>query len=130
MKKSLLLGICALAISAFMTGCAGIAAQNGYANVPYAGLFSDLSGNTMIQATNSTDYKVIKRNVTATAQVQSFFGIISLGDASFATMKAAALAAAPGADDIIDVKVDYSGKCIIGINTVTVKMTGTAIKWN
>lgn len=128
MKKSLLIGICALAVSVFMTGCAGIAAQNGFANVPYAGLFSDLSGNTMIQETNSTDYKVIKRNVTASAQLKSFFTCVNIGDISYATLKAAALKNVPGANDLVEVKMDYDMQCICGINTITAKLTATAVE--
>ena len=130
MKKSLLFGICALASTVFMTGCASIDTRNGAPSVTYGGLFSEISGNAMIQQSASTDYKVVKRDVQSTASVRCFFGMISLGDASFATLKKAALASCPGADDIIDVKMDYSGKCIIGINDVTVTMTGTAIKWD
>ena len=41
-----------------------------------------------------------------------------------------ALKQVPGAQDLVDVKMDYSMKNICGINEVTVTLTGTAVKFN
>ena len=52
-----------------------------------------------------------------------------MGDASYATLKAAALQQAPGATDLTNVKIDYRQECIIGINKVKVTLTADAIKY-
>ena len=71
---------------------------------------------------------IVKKNVTATATLQSYFGVVCLGDASYATLKAAALKQAAGAKDLMNVKMDYAMKNICGINKVTVTLTADAIK--
>lgn len=56
------------------------------------------------------------------------FTCIDLVDISYATLKKQALEQAKGANELIDIDVDYSMNNIIGINTITVTMTATAVK--
>ena len=91
--------------------------------------FSTVSFNSYIGDVQSS-YTVVKHGVTAEATLTSFFTCVNMGDASFETLKKEALKDVKGgADDLIDVRVDYDMNCICGINTVTVKLTGTAIKY-
>ena len=90
-------------------------------------IYSEYSANGVITPIKG-NYTVIKRGVVATAQVKSFFTVVTLGDVSFATLKKAALAQAKGANELIDINVDYSMNNIIGINTIKVTMTATAVK--
>ena len=128
MKKQLMVLGGALA-AMLLAGCAGIGFANG-APVPVAAgptFFANVQANAFIQPVTATDYKVIKRDVTATAQLKSFFTCVNIGDVSFETLKKAALAQAPGANDLVEVKMDYDMQCICGINTVTAKLTATAV---
>ena len=112
-----------------LAGCAGVGFANG-APVPVAAgptFFANVQANAFIQPVTANDYKVIKRNVTATAQLKSFFTCVNIGDVSYETLKKAALAQAQGADDLVEVKVDYDMQCICGINTITAKLTATAV---
>ena len=130
MKKQLMVLGGALA-AVLLAGCAGVGFANG-APVPVAAgptFFANVQANAFIQPVAGTDYKVIKRNVTATAQLKSFFICVNIGDVSYETLKKEALKAAPGATDLIDVKMDYTMNNICGINNVTVKLTGTAVKF-
>ena len=126
--KKMILAAGAIVAAAIITSCAGVTTNNGMPAPAVLGmnLFSNISLNGMIGDVQSTDYKVVKHNATAEATITSFFGAINLGDASFATLKKEAAA---DADDLIDVRVDYKMSCICGINTVTVTLTGTAIKY-
>ena len=128
MKKQLMVLGGALA-AVLLAGCAGVGFANG-SPVPVAAgptFFANVQGNAFIQPVTATDYKVIKRNVTATATLKSFFTCVSIGDVSYETLKKAALAEAQGADDLVEVKVDYDMQCVCGINTVTAKLTATAV---
>ncbi len=131
MKKQLLLAGGAVAAALVMTGCAGVTAHNGGIApiTPGGNFFSEVSANSMIQPATSTKYSVVKRDVSASAKIMSYFTVVTIGDASYATLKAAALKQAPGANDIVDVKMDYTMKNILGVNEVTVTMTGTAVKY-
>ena len=131
MKKQLLLAGGAVAAALVMTGCAGVSTYNGApsAFVGQPSFYAQVSGNAMMQPNADAKYTVVKRNVTAKAVVKSYFGCVSMGDSSFATLKAEALKQAPGANDIIDVKMDYSMTNIIGICETTITMTGTAVKY-
>ena len=51
-----------------------------------------------------------------------------MGDISYATLKKAALEQAKGANELIEVKMDYKVNTILGINTITVNLTATAVK--
>lgn len=131
MKKQLLLAGGALVAALVMTGCAGVATNNGSVAPIAVGpnFYSEVSANAMIQPASSTKYTVVKRNVTASAKLTSYFTAVNIGDVSYATLKAAALKQAPGANDLVDVKMDYKMKNICGINEVTVIMTATAVKY-
>jgi len=129
MKKSLLLVGGAILASVILSGCAGVSVNQGAPGAVFMGpnFFSEFSANSMITP-YSGRYSVVKRNVKATAQLKSFFTCINMGDISYATLKKAALAQAKGADELIEVKMDYKVNNIIGINTITVEMTATAVK--
>ena len=129
MKKLMVLGGAFAAM--LLAGCAGVGYGNG-APVPVAmgpNFYSSVKANSYIQPVTATDYTVIKRNVTATAELKSFFTCVNIGDISYETLKKAALAQAPGANDLVEVKIDYDMQCICGINTIKVTLTGTAIKY-
>ena len=127
--KKMILAAGAIVAAAIVTSCAGITTNNGMPAPAVLGmnLFSNISLNSMIADVQSTDYKVVKHGAHAEGTITSFFGAINMGDASFETLKKEAVGA--DADDLIDVRVDYKMNCICGINTVTVKLTGTAIKY-
>ena len=128
MKKQLMVLGGALA-AVLLAGCAGVGFSNG-APVPVAAgpnFFSEVKANAFIQPVAGTDYKVIKRDVTASAELKSIFTCVNIGDISYETLKKAALAQAKGANDLIEVKIDYEMQCICGINTVTAKLTATAV---
>ena len=129
MKKFLAIAACASAV--MLTGCiAGVCTSNGGVSVLGCGLYSETAGNAMLQPTVRKDYTVVKRDVTASADLLSVFALVNFGDASYSTLKAAALQQAPGANDLIDVKMDYQMNNIIGINKVKVTMTATAVKFD
>ena len=132
MKKSLFAvgGACAVALVMF--GCAGGATKNGGVAPISAGpnFFTEVSANAMLQPVAGNDYTVIKRDVKASAKLMSYFTCVNIGDVSYETLKKEALKQAPGAQDLVDVKMDYAMKNICGINEVTVTLTGTAVKFN
>ncbi len=132
MKKNFLLVGGAILASMVMTGCAGIGTNNGAVTLSGSGMniYSEMSANAMLPQYAAQDAVVVKRDVTATAELKSIFTAFNFGDASYATLKAAALKQAPGATDLTDVKMDYKQECICGINIVKVTMTATAIKYN
>lgn len=128
MKKLIALA-CAAFAAVVVTGCAGVATNNGSVAPIAAGpnFFSEVKANAMIQPV-SGQYTVVKRGVTATATLKSYFTVVNIGDVSYATLKAAALAQAPGANELVDVSMDYFQKTICGVNEITVTLTGTAVK--
>ena len=130
MKKSLLFAGSALVAALVMTGCAGITTNNGGVAPIAAGpvFYADVAANAVIPNYPLADAKIVKRNVTASATLKSYFTCVSTGDISYETLKAAALKEAPGATDLTNVKLDYAQKTICGINTVTVKLTADAVK--
>ncbi len=126
--KKMILGLGAIAAAAIVSSCAGILTYEG-TPAPFAGgIYSKISVNSRIQDVQSS-FTVVKHGVKAEATLTSYFTVVTLGDASFETLKAEALKEAPGADDLIDIRMDFDQSCIIGINVVTVKLTGTAIKY-
>ena len=129
MKKSLLLAGSAMVAALVMSGCAAVTTNNGSVTVNSLGpnFFSEFSANSMITPYKGA-YTVVKRDVKATAQLKSFFTCINMGDISYATLKKAALAQAKGADELIEVKMDYKVNTIFGINTIKVTLTATAVK--
>ena len=131
MKKQLLLAGGAVAATLVMTGCAGVGHNLGGPS-PLVGapnFYSKVSANSMIQPNAPARYTIVKRNVKGTAKMNSYFGCVSLGDTSFNTLKAAALRNAPGANDLIDIKIDYDMTNICGICETVVTITGTAVKY-
>ena len=130
MKKILTVALAGTAI-ALMTGCAGVVTGNGGVAPAAMGpnFFSDVSANAILQPVQAKSYTVVKQDVTAESSIKSFFTVVNTGDASYGTLKAKALAQAPGATDLINVKMDYHMKNICGVNEITVKMTATAIKY-
>ena len=129
--KKMILGLGAIVAAAIVTSCAGVTTNNGMPALIGMGpnFFSTLKLNSYIGDVTSS-YTVVKHGVTAEATITSFFTCVNMGDASFETLKKEALKEVKGgADDLIDVRVDYDMNCICGINTVKVKLTGTAIKY-
>ena len=118
----------ALVAAVVMVGCAGVATNNGSVTLPSVGpnFYSKVKANAVLTQKATGD--IVKKDVTATATLKGYFGCVNMGDASYATLKAAALKQAPGATDLINVKIDYAQDTIIGINTVTVTLTADAIK--
>ena len=127
--KKMMLGLGAVVAAAIVTSCAGVTTNNGMPALIGMGpnFFSKIQLNSLIGDVQSS-YTVVEHGVKAEATVTSFFTCVNLGDASFETLKSKALEGKK-ADDLIDVRVDYDMNCICGINTVTVKLTGTAIKY-
>ena len=128
--KKMILAVGAIVAAAIVSSCAGVVANNGMPAPAVLGmnLFSNISLNSLVGDVNEADYTVVKSGVTGEGTITSFFGAINMGDASFETLKEEALKGLD-ANDITDVRVDYKMNCICGINTVTVKLTGTAIKY-
>ena len=127
--KKMILGLGAIAAAAIVTSCAGVTTNNGMPAPVAMGpnFFSTVKLNAMVGDVQSS-YTVVKHGVTAEATITSFFTCVNMGDASFDTLKGKALEGL-AADDLIDVRVDYDMNCICGINTIKVKLTGTAIKY-
>ena len=127
MKKLMVLGGAFAAV--LLAGCAGVGFSNG-APVPVAAgptFFANVQANAFIQPVTATDYTVIKRDVTATAELKSIFTCVNIGDISYETLKKKALEGVEGANDLVEVKMDYDMQCICGINTITAKLTATAV---
>ena len=127
--KKMILGLGAIAAAAIVTSCAGVTTNNGMPAPVAMGpnFFSTVKLNAMVGDVQSS-FNVVKHGVTAEATITSFFTCVNMGDASFDTLKGKALEGL-SADDLIDVRVDYDMNCICGINTIKVKLTGTAIKY-
>ena len=126
--KKMVLSFGALVAAVVMVGCAGVATNNGSVTLPAPGpvFYAKVKANAILP--KQVAGTIVKKNVTATATLKGYFGCVNLGDASYATLKAAALKSAPGATDLTNVKIDYAQDTIIGINTVTVTLTADAIK--
>ena len=128
MKKLMVLGGAFAAV--LLAGCAGVGFSNG-APVPVAAgpnFYSTVKANAFIQQTADPNFTVVARDVQVEAQLKSFFTCVNMGDISYETLKKAALEkAGKGANDLIDIKIDYDMQCICGINTITAKLTATAV---
>ena len=127
--KKMILGLGAVVAAAIVTSCAGVTTNSGMPAPVAMGpnFFSTVSLNAMVGDVQSS-FSVVKHDVKAEATITSFFTCVNLGDASFETLKKKALDGV-AADGLIDVRVDYDMNCICGINTIKVKLTGTAIKY-
>jgi hypothetical protein len=128
--KKMILAAGAILAAAIVTSCAGVAANNGMPAPVAMGpnFFSTIAVNALVGDVSSADYTVVKSGVSAEKSYTSFFTCVNLGDASFESLREEALKGLD-ANDITDVRVDYKMNCICGINTVTVKLMGTAIKY-
>ena len=128
MKKQFALVMGALVAAVVMVGCAGVTTNNGSVALPAMGpvFYAKVKANAVLP--KQVAGTIVKKDVTATATLKGFFSCVTMGDASYATLKAAALKQAPGATDLTNVKIDYAQDTIIGINTVTVTLTADAIK--
>lgn len=128
MKKSMFC-VMVMGVAMLLSGCAGMVTYNGMPS-PFPGsIYSRMQVGAMIQPKQVKDYEVIKYNATAEGQAVSIWMVVSTGDISYETLKKRALATAPGADDLINVEVDSRQHNIVGVNEVTVTLTGTAIKY-
>ena len=125
MKKSLLLVGGAILASVILSGCAGVSVPGATTAGPV--FFADYSAPAVVNPYQGS-YSIVKRDVTASATFKSFFTCINEGDVSYATLKKAALAQAQGANELVDVKIDYKVNTIFGINTIKVTLTATAVK--
>ncbi len=131
MKKASFVAVLALA-GLSLTGCMSkpIVANNGFAAVPPGALFSEMKFATQVQERSGDGRNAtVVGPVSAEASTVCYLGLISQGDASYATLKAKALRKS-GADDIIDLEVDCRHNNILGIvNTVTTEIRGTGVKY-
>ena len=129
MKKQILLTGGAVAAALVMTGCAGVVSHNGGVAPVSIGpnFYSEVGANAVLHETPLA-YSVVKKNVTVSARLMSYFTAVNIGDVSYAELKAKALAQAPGADDLVGIKMDYKMKNVLGINEITVTMTAIAVK--
>ena len=128
MKKQMVLAFGALVVAVVMVGCAGVATNNGSVALPAMGpvFYANVQANAVLPG--QVAGTLVKKNVTAQATLKGYFSCVTMGDASYATLKAAALKQAPGATDLTNVKIDYDQQTICGINTVTVTLTADAVK--
>ena len=128
--KKMILAAGAIVAAAIVTSCAGVTTNNGMPAPVAMGpnFFSTIALNGLVGDVSNADYTVVKSGVSAEKSFTSFFSCVNLGDASFESLREEALKGLD-ANDITDVRVDYKMNCICGINTVTVKLMGTAIKY-
>ena len=131
MKKGLVLSAGAAVAAVILSGCAGVGTNSGSIAPVCAGpnFYTEVKANAMIQPTTAKNYTVVKREVTASATLKCYFTCVNIGDVSFDTLRKAALKQAPGATDVIDVKIDYQMSNVCGINTVTATLYGVAVKY-
>lgn len=132
--KKLLLSAAFAFTAVLMTGCLGPKADNyGFPTVPAGILFSDMQTGQIVQhktLPQERKFKVLKR-VSAEATTTAFIGLVSIGDASYYTLKAKALQECREADDIIDLEIDSHHDNMLGIiNKVKVTVRGVAIKYD
>ena len=125
MKKSLLMVGGALLASVILSGCAGVSVPGATTAGPV--FFAEYAAPAVVSPYTGS-YSIVKRDVKASASFKSFFTCINMGDISYATLKKQALEQAKGANELIEVKMDYKVNTILGINTITVNRTATAVK--
>lgn len=113
-----------------LTGCMNsISVNNGIAACPPGVIYSEMKAATMVQDRDPSRTYMVVKPVTAQATTTNICGLVSQGDASYATLKELALRNT-GADDIINLEVDVSHYNILGIvNKVTTVINGTAVKY-
>ena len=125
MKKSLLMVGGALLASVILSGCAGVSVPGATTAGPV--FFAEYAAPAVVSPYTGT-YSIVKRDVKASASFKSFFTCINMGDVSYAALKKQALEQAKGANELINVQIDYKVNTIFGINTITVNLTATAVK--
>ena len=125
MKKSLLMVGGALLASVILSGCAGVSVPGATTAGPV--FFAEYAAPAVVSPYTGS-YSIVKRDVKASASFKSFFTCINMGDVSYAALKKAALEQAKGANELINVQIDYKVNTIFGINTITVNLTATAVK--
>ena len=129
MKKATIIAALVFA-GVTLTGCmSGINVNNGIASCPPGIIFSEMKAATMVQERDPGRTYMVVKPVTAQATTTNICGLVSQGDASYATLKELALKNT-GADDIINLEVDVSHQNLLGIiNKVTTVINGTAVKY-
>lgn len=131
MKKLFLLGAMSV-VAMVVSGCAGnfVADRWGFATVAPGPIVSDMKGGLFIQPRHPARKFQILGKVKAEALTTSYLMLVSIGDASYQTLKKAALEKYRDADDIIDVDMDFRNDNLLGlINKVHVTLEGTAIRY-
>lgn len=107
MKPTTLLCTGGAAAMLLLSGCLGPKMNNsGFPTVPPGLLYSEMQNAQMVapkQLPSQRKFTVLKQ-VKAEAVTTSFCGLVSIGDASYATLKAKALEECRDADDIIDLE--------------------------
>lgn len=131
MKKLFTLGaMCAVVL--VLSGCAGavVAHHDGFATVNPGPIVSDMKGGLFVQPRNPARKFQILGKVKSEAMTTGYLMLVSIGDASYQTLKKAALEKYRDADDIIDIELDFRNDNLLGlINKVYVTLNGTAIKY-
>ena len=130
MKKCLVLGaMCTLV--ALLSGCQGMFITNyGFSSAPGGFIVSDMKGATLVQQRHPARKFQVLGKVKSEAQTTNYLGLVSIGDASYNTLKKTALEKYRDADDIIDIEMDYRHDNLLGlVNKVFTVLNGTAIKY-
>lgn len=133
MNSKLLLCAGCVATMTLLSGCLGPKVNNyGFPTVPAGILYSEMQNGQIVQnkLIPTTRKFTVLGPVKAEATTTSFLGLVSVGDASYATLKTQALMNYRDADEIIDIEVDSNHYCMLGIvNKVTTILRGTAIQY-
>jgi hypothetical protein len=128
MKKMIVL---ALAAMVFVTGCSVIQ-PTGYTRVASGALYTNVKHPTALQdpvQPLKRPYKVLG-NVHGSSTQYNTLRVAAYGDGSIDTAIKNALANAPGANDLIDIKVDTEIKSVLMVVIeVTTHVRGTAIQY-
>lgn len=128
MKKAIMMAVLALSGLA-VTGCVNTC--DGFPSVYPGVVYSEYQAAAKVQdrvIPPNRNYTVV-RKVGAQAKTTNVLGLVSIGDASYATLKKTALSGV-AADDIINLEVDFAHKTVLGILTeVTTTIYGDAIKY-
>ena len=130
MKRSMMF-VVVVSVSILVAGCTGI-------NTPASGtmpgtIYTDTSCGIFVNVPVRPlveEYKVIRQNVVGSATSRGWLWIVSTGDSTFAAAFNEILKHNPGADDVIDIKVDVTkkGLFMFGVDTI-LTVRGTAIKY-
>ncbi|MCF6174624.1 MAG: hypothetical protein L3J71_02530 [Victivallaceae bacterium] len=130
MKKALKLtaGICLVGI---LAGC--INTRTPITGAMAGGIYTSISSGFFVATPVrplKEKYIVIKENVTSESTSTNIMALVAFGDSSYISAFENMLKQAPGADAIIDIKVDIKKKSILLLyNDTTLVVQGTAIKY-